>query len=167
MGGLLPNQQIESCLPPFLLPQDLPLHTLLPLQLPLPPCPSKTSNLYPYATLISLGDRPGTLPKQTAPGSALLVAEPVTPKAMPTPQPKKGATAAWEATAWASAAARVPQRGSNNLPCSQAGFAPGLPLHQDWCQDALNLNFSFRGCQEQGKMNKISSEFSPPGETRN
>lgn len=51
------EKQRETWLPPSLLPQDLALHTLIPLQLAFPPCPSKISSLQPYTTLISLGDR--------------------------------------------------------------------------------------------------------------
>ena len=143
MDGLLPNQQRETWPSPFLLPQDLPLHTLLPLQRPLPPHPCKTSSLCPYATPISLGDRPGALPKQTATGSALLAAEPVTPKVtpqakrvrLPPGKPRLGHWRQLVSLSTAPAIFHAPRQGLQLviLPC--IAIASGL------VSDALNLSW--------------------------
>lgn len=138
VNDLLPSQQTEAWLSPSLLPQDLALHTLIPLQLPFPPCPSKTPNLCPYATPISLGDRMGSLPKQGATGSALLAAEAVTPRAVPTPEAKRvglclgshgsGTRGSFVPQHSTSKSSMLPGRVCNWL------FHPALPLHQDCCQ---------------------------------
>lgn len=92
----------------------------------------------PYTTLISLGDRMRTLPKEAASCSALVAAEAVTPRAVPTPEAKRVGLCLGSHSSGTSSSF-VPQHGtskSSTLPgrvCNWL-FHPALPLHQGCCQ---------------------------------
>lgn len=118
---------------PLLSHRILPCIHLSHYNFPFPCTPARLPTC-PYAIWNSLGDRMGTLPEQAASGSALLPAEAVTPRAVPTPEAKRvgqclgshssGITGSFVPQHGTSKSSTLPGRVCNWL------FHPALPLHQ-------------------------------------
>lgn len=171
------DQQIENektekpgCHPLFS-HRILPCTHLSHYNLPFPPAPAR----FPVCSLTQLWflwetEFSGN-PTWTAPGSALLAAEAVTPRAVPTPEAKRvglgsqGHQGQLCPSAQHQQIFHAPRQGLQLVISPCTAIASGL-LSDTWNLSWL-LFLSVMARVDGGEKNKMSSEFSPPGKIKN